>query len=195
MSELAQLEYDYTVHSDRMKADDKLYVRFFMDVLPDDEATKTTGIKKFRDVEMVQIMVPGDKRNITIREARDSDKVRFARHYERFQANNKEEALDGFPLSQWGLLSKAQTEELRYLGFRTVEHVANANDSVMNKYPGLRELSKRAAAWLQAQANAAPVEKLNSALAERDQTIAAMKAQMDEMQKALAALNTAKKAA
>jgi hypothetical protein len=189
MPELAQLEYDYTLHENRFKGDDKLYVRFFMDIIPDDDATKATGVRKFRDVEMIQIMVPGDKRNVTIRVARDEDKDRFAALYERFQKSQDQEALAGFPLTEWSALSRATIEELKYLGFRSVEHIANASDSVLGKHPGLRELQKRAKTFLEAQASAAPLERLQAELKTRDDAMAGMKAQMEEMAKALAVLN------
>lgn len=194
MPELAQLEYDHTLFEEgnRTKGDDKLYVRFFTDVLPDEVASKETGIRKFRDVDMIQIMVPGDKRNITIREAREEDKHRFAKHYERFKANKEaEDQIDGYPLSQWGALSRATAEELRYLGFRTIEHVAGASDAVLGKHPGLRQLQQRAKQWIESQKSAAPAQKLADDLQDAQETIQGMKKQMEEMAAAMAQLKKA----
>ncbi len=152
-------------------------VRFYKDIIPDLEQTKATGIKKFRDCVMIQIMVPGDRRNIIVREVRDDDKLRFTKHWERFQSSD-EETLDGYPLAQWALLSRAQVEELKYLGFRTVENVALANEAAFSKYPGLRELSRRAAAWLEAQNGAAPIEKMQSIIDSQAEMLVQLQTQM-----------------
>jgi hypothetical protein len=189
MGSLAELDYDHTMHEREHAGDEKLYVRFFPEVLPDVEASDATGMRKFKDVTMVQIMVPGAKYNIVVREAREDDLARFPKQYDLYKAG-KDEDLTGFPLREWPLCTRAMTEELRYLGFRTVEHVANATDGAMGKNPGLRELQKRAASWLQLQKETAPLEQALSAIEHRDKEIAAMKAQMEEMTKALRQLQS-----
>lgn len=187
--QLAELEYDHMMHAKQYAGDDKLYVRFFMDILPDVEASKATGLRKFRDAEMIQIMVPGSKSNIVIREVRTTEKgtgdddVRFAKLYSQFKAGQGE-VLDGYPLKEWPLVNRAMAEELKYLGFVTVEHVAKATDGVIGKHPGLRDLQERAKIWLEAQAGAAPAERLQSELKARDEQIAALQAQMAEILKA-----------
>jgi hypothetical protein len=175
-----ELDYDHNLFIRERAGDDKLYVRFFSEVLPDAVQSELLGIRKFRDADMVQITVPGDKNNIVVREARADDIERFEKQYKQYKSNN-EEALNGFPLSQWPLCTRAMVEELKYFGFRTVEHVAQASDSVLGKHPGLRELQRRAVSWLALQKDAAPVEQLQAALETRDQQIAALQAQMAEM--------------
>jgi two-component sensor histidine kinase len=189
---LAELEYDHTIHERERAGDDKLYVRFYTDILFDADASKATGMKKFRDAEMIQIMVPGDKRNIVVREVREDDRERFAKHYAMFR-EGAEEQITGYPLKEWTGCTRAMAEEFKYLGFRTVEQIAAANDSILSKYPGMREIQTRAKNWLAAQEGAAPLEKMQSALEERDKAIAAQQAQIQEMVKALAELKAAKK--
>lgn len=189
--ELEALDYDHTLHENRTKGDSKLYVRFFPGVAPDVEESARTGIKKFRDVDFITIMVPGDKRNIITREARPGDIERFKTIYDQYKGGQSE-VLNGYPLSQWPLVSRAMVEELKYLGFMTVEHVANASDASAGRHPGLRELQRRAQSWLQAQKDAAPIEQLNSALEQRDQEIIAMKAQLEEMSKMMSQLQKQK---
>lgn len=185
---LAELEFDHTLFDseNRKKGDEKLYVRFFSDVLPDDDATAATGMRKFRDAEMIQIMVPGSKTSIVVREVRDDDKHRFGDLYERFKAGH--ESVVGYPLSQWPMATRAMVEELKYVGFVTVEQVAEANDMACQRYPGLRELKARAASWLAAQRDSAPIEKLNSEVEARNAEIAALKQQMAEMAAQIAKL-------
>lgn len=184
---LAELEYDHTLYEKDRAGDDKLYVRFFQDVLPDPEESARTGMRKFRDADMVTIMVPGDKRNIITREARPDDQERFAKQWKMYKADH-EEQLQGYPLKEWPLISRSMAEEFKYLGFRTVEHIANASDAVLSRYPGMREVQSRAKTWLAAQADAAPLERLQTELKTRDEQIAAQAAQMAEMQKQIAAL-------
>lgn len=174
---LAELEFDHNLFSARTAGDSKLLVRFFHDILPDEEASAATGIRKFRDAEFVQIMVPGDKRNITIREVRDDDRTRFAKQYDMFKAG-AENQVTGYPLKEWPLATRAVVEELKYLGFTTVEQVAEASDGIVGKYPGLRELQRRAQNWLQAQTSAAPMERLQNELATRDAQIKALQDQI-----------------
>lgn len=181
------LEYDYNIHKNRTSMDEKLYVRFFSDVLPDAEQTKIIGRAIFRDVEMVQIMIPGDKKNIVIREAREEDKQRFHGLYQKWRLG-EEDPIDGFPLKEWSPLSKAQVEELKYFGFRTVEHVASASDTVCSRMAGLQSLKQRAKQWLEARNSTAPLDKLNAEILKRDEEKLALLAQMAEMQKAIAAL-------
>lgn len=187
MPQLAELEYDHTWHEKERAGDEKLHVRFYTEVLPDEEASQKAGIRKFRDAVIVAIVVPGDKRNITIREARPDDIERFAKQYKAF-ADNQEEFGDGTPLKEWALITRAMAEEFKYLGFHTVEQIAGASDGVIGKYPGMREIQNRAKIWLEAQAGAAPAERLQNELERRDAELAAMKSQMEEMAKALAAL-------
>lgn len=190
--ELAELEYDHTIHERERAGDDKLYIRFSMDVVPDVEATKATGMRKFRDAEMIQIMVPGDKRNIIVREVRDDDRERFPKQYKMFR-DGADEQITGYPLKEWTGCTRAMAEEFKYLGFRTVEQIASANDSILSKYPGMREIQTRAKTWLEAQKSAAPLEQLQSALETRDQQIAAQAVQIAEMAKVLAELKAKSK--
>lgn len=158
---LDELDYDFQVHENRFKMDHKLVVRFFKEVMLDVEASKEAGHKKFRDAVMIQIMVPGDRRQIVVREVREDDKQRFGEKYEKFMANEQVE-VDGYPISQWPAVTRAQAEELKYLGFHTVENLAETSEAVMSKYPGLREISRRASAFITAQNESAPVEKLQT---------------------------------
>lgn len=182
MGKLEELDYDYTVHEDRYKQDHRLMVRFYKDVVPDDEASKAAGFRKFRDTTFIQIVVPGDRRQITVREARPEDKHRFREKYERFVANEANE-IDGYPLSQWASMTRAQVEELKYFHIHTVENLANAGEQVMARHPGLRELQRRAAAFLEQQKGNAPVEKLQSQIDTLARQNEVLQAQLAEFMK------------
>jgi len=188
---LAELEYDHTWHQQDFAGDEKLHVRFYQEVLPDPEASAIAGYRKFRDADIVSIVIPGDKHTVTIREVREDDKIRFAKKYEAYRAG-QEDTDAGYPLKEWPLINRAMTEEFKYLGFHSVESIAYASDTTIGKYPGMREIQRRAQAWLAAQSSAAPLERLQSELASRDEKLAAQAAMLEEMQKALAELKAKK---
>lgn len=175
------LDFDHTVYEKQYGGDDKLLIYFFMEVLPDDEATRVEGRPKFRDAEMIHIQVPGAKSNIVIREVRDDDRERFEKKYAQFKQGLIDEQVAGFPLKEWTGVSRSMVEELRHLGFRTVDQLAAASDSVLGKFPGMRELSARAKTFLEAQKSDAPLQALQAKAAAQDTEIAALKAQLQQM--------------
>jgi hypothetical protein len=188
---MQELDFDHTMYEREYAGDDRMLVYFFTEVIPDEEASKVAGIRKFREAEMIHIAAPGAKSSIIIREVREDDKHRFAAKYEKFQKGMVDEQVEGYPLKEWSILSRSMVEELKHLGFRTVEQIASASDSVVSKYPGLRELQSRAKTWLESQKSTVPLEKLHTQVEE-------MKKQMDALLKAnedLVAAAKAKKAA
>jgi hypothetical protein len=187
---MQELEFDHKVFEQDRAGDDKLFVTFYPDVLPDEAASAATGIRKFRDADMIRIIIPGSKTNIIDREVRDDDKVRFPKQWERYKAGDSEQVI-GFPLKEWPLATRAIAEELKYLGFRTVEQVAGASDAIASKYPGFRELQRRAKIWLEAQESAAPVQRMQSELEARDQQLALQKKQLEELAAKIAVLQAA----
>lgn len=186
MPQLAELDYDHTWHENERAGDSKLYVYFFEETLPDPDASERDGIRRFRDATMIHIQVPGDRNNIVVREAREDDKQRFEKQYSKYQ-EGKTDQQSGFPLKEWPLISRSVATELKFLGFHTVEQVASASDNQI-KYPGLREISRRAKTWLEAQQGAAPLEKMATELEKRDSTIKALQDQVAELTKNLAIL-------
>lgn len=148
------LDYDYTVHQRPGAGDDKLFAMFHPGVTPDSERTEAEGRPIFKDEVYIRIITPGDRNNIIDRPMRPEDKFRFAKQYAAFQSGNTEGGI-GTPLQEWSPMPRSLVEELRYFGFRTVEHVAEAQDSVLGKMPGLREWQKRAQIFLAASKESA----------------------------------------
>jgi hypothetical protein len=87
--------------------------------------------------------------------------------------------VDGTPLAAWPGVTPEQAEVLRTFGLRTVEEVANATDSVIARVqlPGVRDLQANARAFLEA----ADRGKVAAELARKDDEIAALKADMEEL--------------
>jgi hypothetical protein len=157
--------------------DDRLGVVFYTRAVEDVEASKTEGRKVFREREYVKIMVPGDRHNTIDRPVQKTgvmptdDRMRFAKQYERFKAQQDQSAHDGTPLALWPVVPMTLAEELKYLNIFTVEQLATLSDTHVAKIPGGHAWKKKAADFVAALKDQAQVAKLQSALEERDNRI------------------------
>jgi len=165
---------------------EKLAIRFYMDSMQDEVASKKAGRPIFNDVEMIEIRIPGD---VDLRRypVEDEHKRRFPKQYIAFKKNQSQEAASGTPLNQWPLLTKAQVEESKYLGAHTVEQLAEVSDGALQKFgPGWRTLRQQARDWLQKAADGALLAKLRSELEERDAKIQTLEDMLNKQATALA---------
>ncbi|HEY3476586.1 MAG TPA: hypothetical protein VGK56_18360 [Anaerolineales bacterium] len=182
-------ELDHSVFQSN-KGDESLFVHFYMHFIQDEEKTKEEGRPIFKDTEFVKIFSPGDRSNVIDRPVRPSDTVRFPRQYAAFKNKDNAQAI-GTPLDQWPIITRAMAEELKYLGFQTVEQIANARDSVLGTHAGLRDLSHKAKAFIEiAKGNTAPIESMQAELKDaqaqiraRDDALAALTARLDAIEK------------
>ena len=155
---------------DRHRGDENLYVQFFMHPMQNKAKTLEEGRPIFVDAEYVRIMVPGDKGNVVMREVRVDDKNRFPKQYQAFK-NDEAEIVEGTPLQQWGFLTAAQVEELKYFGIRTVEALSNVTDTNAQKFMGINLLRQKAREYIEATKSDAPIAQLQDEIASRDGTI------------------------
>lgn len=185
------LDYDHNmfdpVNMAASKADENLAVRFYIAPVQDMEETAKQGRPIFRDTKMVEIRVRGDRNNIVVRPVREEDKRRFAGPWKAFES---QEALvvDGTPLREWPMMSTSMVEELKYMGFYTVEHLANASDTVVGKFAGLGIWKQKAKAFLELAAGGAPVSKLQKENEDLRSTNEMLKRQLDELSAKVATL-------
>lgn len=126
--------------SDIANADSHLHVEFYMN-----------DHGEYKDREFVRIIVPGDKSNVIDQPVREDHKERFPRQYLYWKMQNTDASAIGTPLSQWNMdnpndFSRGQMEELQILKFQTVEQVATATDSQLQRIgmgaAGLRERAR-----------------------------------------------------
>lgn len=169
---------------DSRKGDERLMLRFFKKAARDDAASAESGTMRFKEVEMIQIMVPGDRDNILIRPVGEGDKRRFGQQYADWQRTGQGEALSGTPLDLWGKLSLPQIEEFRYIGVRTIEQLAELNDNACMKLPGAVQLKQKAADFLKLQREEAPLRKVQEELESRDKQIAELMARLAKLETA-----------
>lgn len=169
-----------TPTSASLAADARLNVRFSLEPRLDNAKIAETGKEAYRDVEFVTIFIPGDKTLTVHRPVQASDKIRFREKYTHFKQNLSAPTV-GTPIVTWPLASPAQKQELSYLNCVTVEQLAGMSDTATQSMIGLLTLRTKAQRFLEAQESQAGANKLAVELAQRDDAIAALQAQVKEL--------------
>ena len=158
--------------SDVNNADNGLHVEFYLH-----------PVSKDKEEIYVRIQNPGDKLNIIERPVEEEEKRRFPRQWLYFQMKNGEGQILGTPLSEWHQerpdeLNKGQLDELHILKFQSVEQLATASDSQLQKVgmgsTGLREKARLYLTNKNKSESTKELEKTRSELEE-------LKAQMAEL--------------
>lgn len=176
------IDYDPRVHTTD-EGDKKLYVVFRNHYVKDEVKSIAEGRFVSLPTVFCKIFVPGDRNNVVDRPVRPDDQFRFAQQWARFQAGQAQSAI-GLPLEEWPAVTAGMIEELKYLGFQTVEQVADANDGAAQKFMGIQDLKNKAKAYLAlANGDNAAITKMTAENAE-------MKAQNKILADTVAALNS-----
>lgn len=158
--------------SDVQNADSHLHVEFY-----------THERDPYKGHPFVRIIVPGDKTNEIDTPARDHHKTRFHRQWMHYQMQNNNVEVIGTPLKKWNQerpdeFSDLQMEELHILKFQTVEQIATASDSQLQRIGmgsvGLRE---KARLYLASKTHTA----VDSKLSEAQNEIVELKRQMAQL--------------
>jgi hypothetical protein len=160
--------------SDINNADAQLHVEFF---------AKDTDPNKGK--VYIRIQTPGDKTNIIEQPARDHHRERFPRQWLYYQMQQNQEAASeiGTPFASWlrdapEEITRDQIAELSILKFMTVEQLALASDSQLQRVgmggTGLRE---RARMYLQRKNKA----ESSAELEDTKKQLAALQAQMAQL--------------
>ena len=185
-----ELDYDYKAHA--RKDNEGLAVRFFMDAVQDESASVNAGRPIFRDTEMIEKRVRGNRNDIVIRPVNDNDKREFRDLYRQFKEDVEQTGQSGTPLEQWPPITKSLCLELKHMGFHTVEQLAGASDSVCGKMAGLQTFKQKAIAFLEVSKNSsAPIEQLSARVTDLVNQVETLMAQNQRLSAELAA-HTAK---
>jgi len=179
---MEELDHDWRQH--QQGGDENLAVRFFIAPMENAEKSLEAGRPIFDDTEMIEIRVRGDRNNIVNRPVRPEDKKRFRDQWRAYN-DDRQEAESGTPLSQWPAASASFVEEMKYLGFRTVEHIASANDAVCSNVVGLTLMRERARSFLEFAKGNAPTDQLNAKVAELTSQLEAERANKADLAKRL----------
>lgn len=168
---------------------DGAHPEFFMDTIADKAKSEADGVPRFRDVEMVRVLVPGDRLNMPVFMVGEVHRKRWPQHYAAFKAN-QEAPEQGTPLDQLPGMTKARVEELRYFNVRSIEQLSSMPDDLLMKAAAMdgRILRDRAARWLEAAAGNAVEERLAAENRAKDEKLAMMEQQLSQMSAAMAQL-------
>ncbi len=188
-------ETDVNLFSKQHAGDETLFVVFYMGIIKNESRSTEEGRAIFDDVECVRIIVPGDKNSVIDRPAQVSDKQRFLRQYELFKKGVAEEdQVSGTRLTDWPFLSRAQCEELRYLGIKTVEQLASVRDDITTKVPGLVSLKQNAGVWLAKATKSAEAAQFTKQMQEQAAALENLQSVVKEQAARIEKLLTAQKA-
>lgn len=168
----------------------KVFAEFYLRSVNDGLASKEAGRPVNKNVTFVKIIQPGESRHsVYDQPATNQDVARFPRQWQAFQAGQKQEA-EGSPLSLLFPDNPAAVDNLRHLGFQTIEQLAGANDTaIQNIGLGGREFQGKARAYLAAADKgkdfhtlAARLEQLELSGKAKDDRIAALEVALAEAQ-------------
>ena len=126
-----------------------------------------------KEVEFINLKVPGDKTLEIDVEATDEYRNRFGRKY---AAYKQMQGMTGTPIEEWSDAPEGFKRELAYLGFRFVEQVAGAPDSAFTRIMGGIQWRVKAQAFL------------NRGKRGAEDVIQQQQAQIDELKAQMAAL-------
>jgi hypothetical protein len=161
--------------SDINNSDSHLHVEFY-------EADRDP----YKGVPFVRIMIPGDKTTEIDQPVREDHKERFPRQWLYYQMKNSEGVMIGTPLQEWHSaepeeFNDRQMAELQILKFQTVEQIATASDSQVQKVGmGAAGLRERARAFLNRKNNVKNTSDLDETKRELEELKAQMAMLMDQ---------------
>lgn len=154
----------------------------------DQEESKKQGKAVYKNVEMVEIIVPGDKTLRAYTYVREAEKRRWPKQYEAFKKGIDAEP-DGYPLNQWPMMNPALIASLKDMNVFTVEQFAEVQDQHLQSLPHAQSLQLKARAFLDAQKDASTViklqaelEKLVNANESKQETIDKLNARLDALE-------------
>jgi hypothetical protein len=140
----------------------------FLNVVRKNEAkSQQAGRDIYDEIPSISIQWPGGDE--TVRAIDEKDKVEHPQLWAAFTAGIGP-VQSGMPLKEWTRVTASAVHELAYLGFRTVEQLAEANDEVKRRMGPLGKYIKEAQEWLAAaNSGQSQVVALREAL-EREKT-------------------------
>lgn len=166
----------------RFSEDSKLFVQFFRKPVLQPGLSQQEGRAIYKETDYIRIMVPGDKLSIVERPVDAIDSRRFADKYEKWKAGAGN-VIEGTPLASLPKMTPSKVEEYKFFNIHTVEQLAEAADSLGQKFFGFNEDKRSAKAFIELAKGNAPIEKMNAELQERDAKIEELSAQVEALMK------------
>ena len=120
-------------------------VKFFYAYSENEEKSQKEGRPIFDEIPSISIQWPGQDE--TVRRIEPQDMAEYPEKYAAFRAGS-EPVTEGTPLAEWPMMNGSAMRELQYLGFKTVEQLANATDEAKRKIGTLSKFAKFDQEWL-----------------------------------------------
>lgn len=178
---IADLNPDDFMSRNQNRMDEGLLVKFYIKPLKDDEETIKQGRPIFKEVEYVDIKIPGNRLSGAVRPATTADIERFPRHYAAFKNRVTDELVEGTLLSEWPLMSRSMVEQLAFFNVKTVEQLASMTDGNAQKFQGINGFKAKAKEWLKVAKEGKAAADLAQELEKRDQQIEMLTAQVNKL--------------
>lgn len=175
---IAEYNHEDFEQTRQTEQDEKLLVKFYTKTVNDPQATEEQGRAVFKEREYIDIRIPGTRGAGAARPATHRDRQRFPKHYAAFK-QRVEMPLEGTPLSEWPVITRAHAEELAFLGIKTVEHLAGLSDTIASQMMGGQTFKAKANAWLTRAKTDVSLTQLEAELAKRDKQIEDLSAKLE----------------
>lgn len=164
----------------RFDADNRLYVEFYVEAVHNTYKSAQEGRPIYDEVEFVKIQAPGDRLSSVVQKVNDLHKRRFPKQWAQFQ-NGQKQAVSGTPLEMWPQMTVGMVASLKAMNITTVEQLAELSDGNASQIMGNHELRRKAKNFLEAAAGESVNTKMEAELKKRDDEIALLKAQMEQL--------------
>jgi hypothetical protein len=189
---MSTMEFDGQVYGEGQQYEDdkRLLVQFFMTAVQDKAASEAEGRPIFKEVPNVRIITPGS-RDVMVTRATEGYQRRFARHWERFK-QQADQNIDGTRLEEVPWLTVGTIQELKAVNVHSLEALASMPDSAINKMMGMVGFRQKARNFIENAKAQVPFVKMQAQLDERDNQIATMQEQINQLMAANAAAKAAK---
>ena len=156
-----EAEFDYTLFQEQQKADRGIRVKFTIKSVPDKKQTEEFKRPIFRDIEMVEMLIPG-RRHPTIRRLDDALRRRFKSQYDAWKEDNNAEVDFGTPLIEYPKISRSLVEELAHFKVKTVEQLALMPDTQASQFQNGLTIKREAEKWLEEADKERPIAELRA---------------------------------
>lgn len=167
-----------------MQDDGPVLVEFYLQGVEDRAASQKAGHYVAKDVEFIKI-TPAGGNLIWEGEVTDVHRQRYERQYDAWQ-KGLEPPEDGTPLKEWPPISPGQLQTMMAMHIRTVEALAQAPDTAMQRAGmGAMTLRDKARVYLQNAEDHGQVAEEIASLRLENETL---KGRLEELEKALADL-------
>lgn len=159
--------------------------RFFTQEVETGGIDPETGLKQFRSVEYVELLIPGDRGSAPVKRVNDEIRAQYRDAYQAFKDRGPGADMigNGIPLKLWGGIKAQVARGLEAINVFTVQQLAGLSDQQCS-HPGtigLRTLRDQAKTFLESAAQTAPIAAVQAELEQIKAHSAMRDKQLEEM--------------